>query len=109
MTADTIVKLEIGDGNLVEKVYINMDSVQAKKYNNMRGTDAETQSKKYIGLVYSHSLMIYMSLLGYYTKGATEAELSEEAKVELIESLHKAVAEMFKCHIDFLMSNMSFG
>lgn len=109
MTADTIVKLEIGDGNLVEKVYINMDSVQAKKYNNMRGTDAETQSKKYVGLVYSHSLMIYMSLLGYYTKGATDVELSEEARGELIESLHTAVAEMFKCHIDFLMSNMSFG
>lgn len=109
MTADTIVKLEIGDGNLVEKVYINMDSVQAKKYNNMRGTDAETQSKKYVGLVYSHSLMIYMSLLGYYTKGATDVELSEESRGELIESLHTAVAEMFKCHIDFLMSNMSFG
>lgn len=109
MTADTIVKLEIGDGNLVEKVYINMDSVQAKKYNNMRGTDAETQSKKYVGLVYSHSLMIYMSLLGYYTRGATDVELSEEAKGELIESLHTAVAEMFKYHIDFLMSNMSFA
>lgn len=109
MTADTIVKLEIGDGNLVEKVYINMDSVQAKKYNNMRGTDAETQSKKYIGLVYSHSLMIYMSLLGYYTRGATDVELSEESKGELIESLHTAVAEMFKYHIDFLMSNMSFA
>lgn len=108
MTADTIVKLEIGDGDLVEKVYINMDSVQAKKYNNVRGADAETQSKKYVGLVYSHSLMIYMSLLGYYTKGTTDAELSEDAKVELIESLHTAVSEMFKCHIDFLMSNMSF-
>lgn len=109
MTADTIVQLETGEGNRVEKVFINMDSVQAKKYNNVRGADAETQSKKYVGLVYSHSLMIYMSLLGYYTKGATDVELSEEARGELIESLHTAVAEMFKCHIDFLMSNMSFG
>lgn len=107
MTAADIVKFELGEKNMIERIYVNMDSNLALKYINAKKADAEAIGKRYLSLVYSHSLMIYTSLLNYYS--TEDDEVGEDISKQIMDGLQKAIENLFKIHTDFLMCGDGFN
>ena len=68
MDAESIVKMKIGSDGSVDTILINMDSNLVKKLINKKGVDIERVRNQYITSVYSHSLMIYTTMYGYYAQ-----------------------------------------
>ena len=74
MTSDTIVKTQINSNGAIEEVLINMDSNLVKKLINAKGANIERVRNKYISSIYSHVLMVYTTMYGYYSKEDIEID-----------------------------------
>ena len=104
MNADSIIKLRIGSEGEIETIFINMDSNVVKKLINSKGINIERVRNKYLMAVYSHSLMVYTTLYGYY-KDAEKSEKYENHTIKEIEAyLNEAVEFSFRYYTNFLMS-----
>ena len=102
MDADKVVKLSIGSEGSVEKILINMDSKLVKRLVNMKNTNIETASSKYLTSVYSHALMVYTTLYGYFSRD--DIEMDETIVKEIQDKLNEAVEFSFKFYTSFLMA-----
>lgn len=102
MNADSIVKLNIDSEGSVERICINMDSNLVKKLVNTKGSSIERIRNKYIRNVYSHALMVYTTIYGYYSREDTE--LDENTIKEIQDTLNKAVEFSFNYYTNFLMT-----
>lgn len=104
MTADDIVGLIVGDDGGVEEIRINMDSNLMKKQINRQGVSVEHIGKKYIANVYSHALMLYSTLYGYYiSSGDEDSKLDKNALDYIVDDLNKAISAIFQYYGAFLM------
>lgn len=104
MDAESIVKLTIGSNGEVEEIQINMDSNTVKKLINAKGANIEMVRNKYLTAVYSHSLMVYTTLYGYYKKEEEEENIDENIVKQIEDDLNEAVQFSFKYYTNFLMS-----
>lgn len=102
MTADSIVKLNIGSSGAIEEILINMDSNLVKKLTNTKGANIKRVCDKYASNVYSHSLMIYTTMYGYYSD--KDIDMDEYIVKEVQDKLNEAVEFSFKYYGSFLMA-----
>lgn len=102
MTGEDIVKLSIASDGSVEAVLINMDSNLVKKKSNERGVNIERLRAKYLRTMYSHALMMYTTLYGYYEKG--QHELENHIVKEIEDNLNEAIRASFKYYGNFLLT-----
>lgn len=102
MTADNVVKLSIGSEGAVEEILINMDSNLVKKLVNAKGANIERTRNKYLTNVYSHALMVYTTMYGYYSRD--DIEMDEHIVKEVQDKLNEAVEFSFKYYANFLMT-----
>ena len=98
-----IVLFRIGEKNAIEAILINMDSNLIKKQINKKGVSVEAVSKMYFSHIYAHSLMIYSSLLGYYSDEKNAYDLDKGAIEVLKEGLGNAIETVFQYYGGFLM------
>lgn len=101
MKSDSIVKLRIGSTGAVEEILINMDSNLVKKMINTKGASTERVRNKYISSIYSHALMVYTTMYGYYSR--EDIEMDPHIIREVQEQLNEAVEFCFKYYGNFLM------
>ena len=104
MTAENIVKLNIGSTGTVEEILINMDSNLIKKMINSKtgNVSVERVRNKYIANIYSHALMIYTTMHGYYSR--KDIEMDEYVVREVQDKLNEAVEFSFRYYGNFLMT-----
>ena len=107
MTSDTIVLTQINRNGAIEEVLINMDSNLVKKLINAKGANVERVRNKYISSIYSHILMVYTTIYGYYSKD--DIEIDEHIRREIQESLNKAVEFSFQYYANFLLTYEDFS
>ena len=102
MTAENVVKLNIDSEGAVEEILINMDSNLVKKLVNMKGVNIERTRNKYLTSVYSHALMVYTTMYGYFSRD--DIDLDEHTVKEIQDTLNEAVEFSFKYYASFLMT-----
>ena len=102
MTAENIVKLSIGSEGAVEEILINMDSNLVKKLVNAKGVNIEKTRNRYLTNVYSHALMVYTTMYGYYSRD--DIEMDDHIVKEVQDKLNEAVEFSFKYYTNFLMT-----
>ncbi len=102
MNADSIVKIDIGAELAIETIYINMDSNLVKKLINAKGVNIERIRNKYVTLIYSHVLMMYTTICGYYTN--PDLDISDNVLNEIKDTLNSAVEFSFQYYANFLMT-----
>ena len=107
MTADSIVKTKINSNGSIDEILINMDSNLVKKLINVKGANIERVRNKYISSIYSHILMVYTTLYGYYSKD--DIEIDEYIRKEIQESLNEAVEFSFQYYANFLLTYEDFS
>ncbi len=102
MTAENVVKLRIDSEGAVEEILINMDSNLVKKLVNTKGVNIERTRNKYLTNVYSHALMVYTTMYGYFSRD--DIDMDEHAVKEVQDTLNEAVEFSFKYYASFLMT-----
>lgn len=102
MTADDVIQLVIDDENISE-ILINMDSNLLKKQVNKRGVSVEMVGKKYVTSIYSHALILYSTLYGYYNGQNEDLGLKKRELDIIRDDLGKAIATIFQYYGGFLM------
>lgn len=102
MTADSIVKLLIGSSGAVEEILINMDSNLVKKLVNAKGVSIERVRNRYLANIYSHALMVYTTMYGYYSR--EDIEMDRRIANEVQDRLNEAVEFSFRYYSNFLMT-----
>lgn len=102
MTSDTIVKTQINSNGAIEEVLINMDSNLVKKLINAKGANIERVRNKYISSIYSHVLMVYTTMYGYYSK--EDIEIDSYIRKEIQYTLNDAVEFSFQYYANFLLT-----
>ncbi len=107
MTSDSIVKTHINNNGAIEEVLINMDSNLVKKLINAKGANVERVRNKYISSIYSHILMVYTTMYGYYSKD--DIEIDEPVRKEIQDSLNDAVEFSFQYYANFLLTYEDFS
>lgn len=107
MTSETIVKTKINSAGAIDEVLINMDSNLVKKLINSKGANIERVRNKYISSIYSHILMVYTTLYGYYSKD--DIEIDEHIRKEIQETLNEAVEFSFQYYANFLLTYEDFS
>lgn len=107
MTAETIVKTKINSTGAIDEVLINMDSNLVKKLVNAKGANIERVRNKYISSIYSHILMVYTTIYGYYSKD--DIEIDEHTRKEIQETLNEAVEFSFQYYANFLLTYEDFS
>lgn len=107
MTSDSIVKTQINSNGAIEEVLINMDSNLVKKLINAKGANVERVRNKYISSIYSHILMVYTTMYGYYSKD--DIEIDEHIRKEIQDSLNDAVEFSFQYYANFLLTYEDFS
>lgn len=107
MTAETIVKTKINSTGAIDEVLINMDSNLVKKLVNAKGANIERVRNKYISSIYSHILMVYTTMYGYYSKD--DIEIDEHTRKEIQETLNEAVEFSFQYYANFLLTYEDFS
>lgn len=107
MTSDSIVKTKINSNGAIEEVLINMDSNLVKKLINVKGANIERVRNKYISSIYSHILMVYTTMYGYYSK--EDIEIDEHIRREIQDSLSDAVEFSFQYYANFLLTFEDFS
>lgn len=107
MTAESIAKTKINSAGAIEEVLINMDSNLVKKLINAKGANIERVRNKYISSIYSHILMVYTTMYGYYSKD--DIEIDEHVRKEMQESLQAAVEFSFQYYAGFLLTYEDFS
>lgn len=106
MNAESIVKMKIGSNGSVDTILINMDSNLVKKLINRKGTDIERVRNQYITSVYSHSLMIYTTMYGYYAQ--EDIDLDKHVVQQIQDDLQNAVEFSFRYYTSLLMTSEDF-
>lgn len=107
MTSDTIVKTQINSNGAIEEVLINMDSNLVKKLMNAKGANIERVRNKYISSIYSHVLMVYTTMYGYYSK--EDIEIDSYIRKEIQYTLNDAVEFSFQYYANFLLTYEDFS
>ncbi len=107
MTSDSIVKTQINGNGAIEEVLINMDSNLVKKLINAKGANIERVRNKYISSIYSHILMVYTTMYGYYSKD--DIEIDDHVRREIQDSLNDAVEFSFQYYANFLLTYEDFS
>lgn len=107
MTSESIVKIQINPNGAIDEVLINMDSNLVKKLINAKGANVERVRNKYISSIYSHILMVYTTMYGYYSKD--DIEIDEYVRKEIQESLNAAVEFSFRYYANFLLTYENFS
>lgn len=107
MTSDSIVKIQISNNGAIEEVLINMDSNLVKKLINAKGVNVERVRNKYISSIYSHVLMVYTTMYGYYSKD--DIEIEEHTRKDIQETLDKAVEFSFQYYANFILTYEDFS
>jgi len=107
MTSDTIVKTQINSNGAIEEVLINMDSNLVKKLINAKGANIERVRNKYISSIYSHVLMVYTTIYGYYSK--EDIEIDSYIRKEIQYTLNDAVEFSFQYYANFLLTYEDFS
>lgn len=102
MNADSIVKLNIGSEGEVTDIFINMDSNLVRKLINAKGVNIERTRNKYLSNVYSHALMVYTTMYGYYSR--SDLDMDDYIIKEVQDRLNEAVAFSFQYYTNFLMT-----
>lgn len=102
MTADSIVKLNIGSSGAVEEIQINMNSNLVKKMINAKGANIERVRNRYIANIYSHALMVYTTMYGYYSD--KDIEMDKNIVKAVQDNLNEAVEFSFRYYGNFLMT-----
>ena len=106
MDAESIVKMKIGSDGSVDTILINMDSNLVKKLINKKGADIERVRNQYITSVYSHSLMIYTTMYGYYAQ--KDIDLDKHVVQQIQDDLQNSVEFSFRYYASLLMSDEDF-
>ena len=107
MTADSIVKTQINSNGAIDEILINMDSNLVKKLINAKGANIERVRNKYISSIYSHLLMVYTTMYGYYSRD--DIEIEEHIRKEIQDTLNKAVEFSFHYYASFLLTYEDFS
>ena len=107
MTSESIVKIQINPNGAIDEVLINMDSNLVKKLINAKGANVERVRNKYISSIYSHILMVYTTMYGYYSKD--DIEIDEYVRKDIQESLNAAVEFSFQYYANFLLTYENFS
>ena len=107
MTSESIVKTLINSNGAIEEVLINMDSNLVKKLINAKGANIERVRNKYISSIYSHILMVYTTMYGYYSREDTE--IDENIRKEVQDTLNDAVEFSFQYYANFLLTYEDFS
>lgn len=102
MNAESIVKLDIGSDGAIMAILINMDSNLVKRLVNAKGVNIERARNKYLTNVYSHALMVYTTMYGYYSRD--DLEMGENVVREVQDKLNEAVEFSFMYYANFLMT-----
>lgn len=103
MAAKDIVRLTPGDNGAIDTIYINMDSNLMKKQINRQGVSIERIGKKYVVNVYSHALILYSTLFGYYSNVDNENIPDRKALDMVVDDLNEAISTIFQHYGAFLM------
>lgn len=103
MTAKDVVQLTAGDNGAIEEIRINMDSNLMKKQVNRQGVSVEKVGKKYVANVYSHALILYSTLFGYYSNESNENLPDRNAMAMITDDLNEAISTIFQHYGSFLM------
>ena len=106
MDAESIVKMKIGSDGSVDTILINMDSNLVKKLINKKGADIERVRNQYITSVYSHSLMIYTTMYGYYAQ--KDIDLDKHVVQQIQDDLQNSIEFSFRYYASLLMSDEDF-
>lgn len=107
MNSDSIVKTLINSYGAIDEVLINMDSNLVKKLINAKGANIERVRNKYISSIYSHILMVYTTMYGYYSREDTE--IDEHIRKEVQDTLNDAVEFSFQYYANFLLTYEDFS
>ena len=107
MTSDSIVKTKINSTGAIDEVLINMDSNLVKKLINAKGANVERVRNRYISSIYSHILMVYTTIYGYYSKD--DIAIDEHIRKEIQETLNEAVEFSFQYYANFLLTYEDFS
>ena len=107
MTSDSIVQIKINNNGAIEEILINMDSNLVKKLINAKGVNVERVRNKYISSIYSHVLMVYTTMYGYYSKD--DIEIDEHTRKDIQETLDKAVEFSFQYYANFILTYEDFS
>ena len=107
MNSDSIVKTLINSNGAIDEVLINMDSNLVKKLINAKGANIERVRNKYISSIYSHILMVYTTMYGYYSRKDTE--IDEHVRKEVQDTLNDAVEFSFQYYANFLLTYEDFS
>lgn len=100
MDANSIVKCESEQGCITD-ILINMDSNLVKKIINKQSVSIERVRDKYVTAIYSHALMLYTTMYGYYD---SNVDIDNNIKNNIKDSLEQAVESIFKYYGSFIMS-----
>ena len=94
MNEESIVNMVIASDGSVDTILINMDSNLVKKLINKKGVDIERVRNRYITSVYSHSLMIYTTMYGYYAQ--EDIDLDKHVVQQIQDDLQNSVEFSFR-------------
>lgn len=106
MNGESIVNMMIASDGSVDAIFINMDSNLVKKLLNKKGVDIERMKNQYITSVYSHSLMIYTTMYGYYAQ--EDIDLDKHVVQQIQDDLQNSVEFSFRYYASLLMSDEEF-
>ena len=106
MNGESIVNMMIASDGSVDAIFINMDSNLVKKLLNKKGVDIERVKNQYLTSVYSHSLMIYTTLYGYYAQ--EDIDLDKHVVQQIQDDLQNSVEFSFRYYAGLLMSDEEF-
>lgn len=107
MTAESIVKTKINSAGAIDTVLINMDSNLVKKLINTKAVNIDRVRNKYISSIYSHILMVYTTMYGYYSR--EDIEIDEHIRKEIQDTLNEAVEFSFQYYAGFLLTYEDFS
>ncbi|MCL2722592.1 MAG: hypothetical protein FWD47_14780 [Treponema sp.] len=102
MTEKSIVGLQLGDDFSIEAILVNMDSNLMKKLVNQRSANVEIISKKYLSSIYAHSLILYSTLIGYYSNDSLDFD--ERTIKEIKDNMEETLKFIFQYYGGFLLS-----
>lgn len=102
MNAESVVKYRIGEQNAIEAILINVDSNLVKKLVNARGANVARVRDRYVTAMYSHALMLYTTMAGYYSQEGIE--IDEGAVKQVQDNLDNALESAFQYYASFIMT-----
>ena len=81
--------------------------MSSKKLINAKGANIERVRNKYISSIYSHILMVYTTMYGYYSR--EDIEIDEYVRKDIQDTLNDAVEFSFQYYANFLLTYEDFS